>query len=288
MTTHFKNRLIFSFLSILALIFSIYYSYSSFFKPFFIALAAAVVGLALLEYYRLARNKDFKPLFALGIGSSVVYLFVLGFSLFYPSLAPFPPLILLVALLLSFLVVFNQKIPPLANLAVTWFGIAYLTIPLSYALRLNYLASENVLHPLGDGRLWLGYVLSISKMTDVGAYFIGKSFGKKLLAPSISPKKTVEGALGGLAIGCLTCLPFYYYLSSSVPSFPFSFSQILLLSLVLSFLAQLGDLAESLLKRDAGVKDSNSLPGLGGMLDVVDSLIFTFPYLYFFLQLQEV
>ncbi len=288
MTKQLKSRLIFSSLSILVLILTLYYSYSSFFRFGFIALLSAIVGFALLEYYRLAQHKNFHPLFLLGIGSSVVYLFVLGVSLFYPSFASFPPFVLLGALLLSFLVLFKQHIPPLSSLAVTWFGIAYITLPLSYALRLNYLTWENGGGLLGDGRFWLGYVLSISKMTDVGAYFIGKGFGKTLLAPSISPKKTVEGALGGLGVGCLTSLPFYYFFFSSFPSFPFSFLQILLLSLVLSFLAQLGDLAESLLKRDAGVRDSNRLPGLGGMLDMVDSLIFTFPFLYFFLRLQEI
>lgn len=285
MTKQFKQRLLFSSIGILALIVSIYHSYSLVFRPFFLALAAAIVGSALLEYYRLAKHKDFHPLVLLGIGSSVIYLFVLGFSFFYPFLIPFPPLVLLVALLVSFLILFNQKTPPLVNLAVTWFGIAYLTIPLSYALRLNYLPLGEV---TGDGRLWLGYVLAVSKMTDIGAYFVGKKFGKTLLAPSISPKKTIEGALGGLFGACVITIPFYFLFSStsSFPIFPFSSLQMILLSIVLSFLAQLGDLSESLLKRDAGVKDSNRLPGLGGMLDMVDSLIFTIPFLYFFLQIQ--
>jgi phosphatidate cytidylyltransferase len=159
-----------------------------------------------------------------------------------------------------------------------------LTLPISCALRINYFFPT---HALEDGRLWLAYVLLVTKMTDIGAYFCGKIFGKNKLAPSISPKKTVEGALGGLGAALLTSLIFAFFASHFAP-FHMTFLQSIWIGITMSILAQLGDLSESLLKRDAGVKDSSHLPGLGGMLDIVDSLVFTLPLMYLLLKMQIV
>ena len=170
----------------------------------------------------------------------------------------------------------------MGNLAITLFGIIYLTLPISCALRINYFFPEQAAQ---DGRLWLAYVLLVTKMTDIGAYFCGKTLGKNKLAPSISPKKTIEGALGGLGAALITSLIFTL-LASTLTIFPMSFLQSIWIGIAMSVLAQLGDLSESLLKRDAGVKDSSHLPGLGGMLDIVDSLIFTLPLMYLLLKME--
>jgi phosphatidate cytidylyltransferase len=113
---------------------------------------------------------------------------------------------------------------------------------------------------------------------DMGAYFIGTLLGKHLLIPRISPKKTVEGTMGG----------FLFTLALAVickPLFPdFSYTQLLIAGILIGTITPIGDLAESLFKRGCGVKDSGScLPGLGGMLDAVDSLLLTAPILYFYI-----
>lgn len=286
MSSQFKQRLLMGSFGTIALFFCIYYSYLYFFKPIFILLNAGIISLALLEYYHLAQHKGFQPLAMLGISSSVIYVAALGFSMHHAHLAGLPSLVLLGFFVLFFLMFFNQRHPPLINLALTVFGIAYLTIPLSCIIRINYFFPPEALQ---DGRLWVSYVLIISKITDVGAYFSGKCLGKTKLAPSISPKKTVEGALGGLAAALIASLLFWAFSHlTHTASFHITAGQSIWLGLLFSVLAQLGDLAESLLKRDAKVKDSSHLPGLGGILDVVDSLVFTLPLMYLLLQMQIV
>lgn len=284
LSNQFKQRLLLGSLGIVALAFCIYFSSVPFFKPIFILLNIGIVSLALLEYYQLAQYKSFQPLVKLGTGTTIAYLTAVAFSLHFPSLAALPSCILLLASLFFFLGFFNSSSSSIGNLAVTLFGIAYLTIPLSCALRINYFFPPTSLE---DGRLWLAYVLMVSKMTDVGAYFTGKSLGKTPLAPSISPKKTVEGAIGGVSAALLTSLLFYGIFPST-PSFQLTFMQSIGMGVVLSILSQLGDLGESLLKRDAAVKDSSHLPGLGGILDIVDSLVFTLPFMYLLLEMHLV
>lgn len=282
MSRQFRQRLLLSSLGALGLIICIYYSYLPFFKPIFILLNTSIICLALIEYYRLAEHKGFQPLIVLGVGSTVAYMIGLSFSFYDLSFLALPSFILLTSLLLLFLLYFNRHLSALANLAITAFGVMYLTIPLSCGVRINYFFPG---HGLEDGRLWLAYVLIISKMTDIGAYFCGKVLGRIKLAPTISPKKTVEGALGGIGLAMVTSLLFSTQL---ITTFKMTIVQSVWISLAMSILSQLGDLAESLLKRDAGVKDSSHLPGLGGILDVVDSLVFTLPFMYLLLQMHVV
>jgi phosphatidate cytidylyltransferase len=116
------------------------------------------------------------------------------------------------------------------------------------------------------------------KLGDIGAYLIGSRWGKKPLMPHISPKKTVEGSLGGLLFSVLGAL-------ISKPFLPFDYLQLCLIAIGLGVLGQLGDLSESLLKRDCQIKDSGAIfPGMGGVLDQIDSLLFTAPVFYFYLS----
>ena len=167
-----------------------------------------------------------------------------------------------------------------ANLPRFAFGLmAFLYLPwsLGYVLLLR----ETPDAAMGLWTLTLPLVASFA--TDIGAYFIGRAFGRRKLAPEISPGKTVEGSLGGIAVSFLA-LVVYTGLVREV--FPFGLLELWLFSLLLSLGAQLGDLAESMLKRFAGVKDSgNFLPGHGGLLDRIDSLLFAFPLTYFLVVL---
>jgi len=131
---------------------------------------------------------------------------------------------------------------------------------------------------LEEGHKLAGYLLLVTKAGDIGAYLVGSKFGRHKLIPRISPNKSVEGAIGGFLFSIAFAFISRYYLRWV------SFSFILVSSILIGVFAQLGDLAESLIKRDYEVKDSSIfLPGLGGMLDVIDSILFTAPVFYIYL-----
>jgi phosphatidate cytidylyltransferase len=284
MTSQFKQRLLVGSFGVLFLAIIIYFSHTPFFKPIFALISAAIITFALLEYYQLAQNKGMKPLTNLGINCTIVYVIAVYLGTQYSNLAYLSSFTLFGSLFLFFLSFFKSQANPLVNLAVTVFGLAYVTIPLSFIIKLNYFSSVQFQY---DGRIWLVYVLAITKMTDIGAYFFGKTMGKRKLAPHISPQKTVEGAVGGLLSAVVTSILFAFYINWMFPNLSSHMNgwQSIVIGFLISLSAQFGDLAESILKRDARVKDSSRLPGLGGMLDIVDSLVFTLPLMYFILKM---
>jgi phosphatidate cytidylyltransferase len=155
----------------------------------------------------------------------------------------------------------------IVDISTTLFGILYISWFFSFLIKIRCLQG---------GLGFLAAVLLITKLGDIGAYFIGTRFGKTPLLPRISPKKTVEGAIAGLFFSVLGALISKSFLN-------LSYLEMVLLGVSLGILGQLGDLSESLIKRDCQVKDSgNILPGMGGMLDEIDSLLFTAPAFYFF------
>jgi len=120
--------------------------------------------------------------------------------------------------------------------------------------------------------------------TDVGAYMFGRMFGRKKLIPSISPGKTVEGAVGGLGLAIVICLLYVRFVLMPYAQLGLTIQGAVLFAIVVSVAAQTGDLAESLLKREAGVKDSSRIiPGHGGILDRFDSLLFVMPIAFLLL-----
>lgn len=117
-------------------------------------------------------------------------------------------------------------------------------------------------------------------VNDSAAYFVGKNFGKQKLFPSISPKKTVEGFLGGLFFACISSYFIAIYANA------LSFTSWLIMAIIISVFGTIGDLIESKFKRQAGVKDSGVImPGHGGLLDRLDSIIFVAPFVYLFLRI---
>lgn len=283
--SNFKQRLTISFIVTFVILGAIYLSFLPYVRPFFALFISGIVGSAVWEYYSLARAKGFQPLGATGIVFAIAYTLATFLSTQVPTAVEIPDIILGLALMVFFLYYFSKGSDPFANLSITVFALIYLAIPLSCMIRINYFFPVDSLQ---DGRLYLVYLLVVSKMTDTGAYFFGKQFGHYKLAPFISPKKTWEGAIGGLIIAITFSMLFYAATSLWLESAtPLTFAQSIWLGALISILAQFGDLAESLLKRDAGVKDSNQLPGLGGSLDIVDSLIFTLPLMYIFLKMHQ-
>jgi len=182
----------------------------------------------------------------------------------------------------------SRRRPPIGyeytHIFVTFFGMFLLPKAFAYLVWLSHLANRAAARSLSrvalaPGAGWLLLVLTAVWITDTAAYTLGRLWGRHKLWPAVSPGKTVEGSVGGLAAAVLWTAVFGHWLGLSV-------GHGLALGAVLGVVGQLGDLAESKLKRWAGVKDSGAiLPGHGGILDRFDSLLFNAPAAYYYLRL---
>jgi phosphatidate cytidylyltransferase len=159
----------------------------------------------------------------------------------------------------------------MGDFSVTVAGIVYVCMLFLFVVRIRFLE---------DGLWKLFLFLGAIKTCDIGAYFCGTLLGSKKLSPRLSPKKTVEGAVGGLVVS----ITFTYALNYFFGIFD-SFIMVSAFGVSVAVLAQVGDLVESLFKRDANATHSGRLfPGLGGMLDIIDSALLSAPVAYFFLK----
>ena len=236
--------------------------------PWFTALAAIWGLLAAFEFYRLVGVSRIPSLFCFGLLWTL--LFVLSPHCSYDFIIP---LLLTSAMVLPllWLVLRPQKDGAFIGWAWTVAGILYVGWLLSYLVALR----------LDAGRNWVFFALFTTFGSDTAAFFIGRALGKHHLAPSISPNKTWEGAIAGLFGAIIISLVFTLPTSLSLP---LGYGQAVLLGLLVSVFGQFGDLVESLLKRNTGVKESGRLmPGHGGALDRMDSVIFAgiVVYLYY-------
>lgn len=229
------------------------------------------------EYVKILNNKGFYPFLSVIVAINSILIVIATFKRF-DLMAP----IIAFGTICTFMVVlFRGKQPYIANVATTILGFIYCGWLPCHIILLRQLDSTSLGFFTFNANRGLGFILMLFFVilaTDIGAYYFGSKFGKTPLCSVVSPKKTVEGALGGavcaiitaLAIGFVINLEWYYALTAG---------------LLMTLFAQIGDLAESLIKRDAGVKDSgNSLPGHGGFLDRADSFIFTAPIAYYFFK----
>ena len=283
--------------------------------PFFIfvALASAV---ALWEFYRLSESKGAKPLTRLGILAG----FVLNLSFFQPRLQillsgllvrigialPFPSqaqflLISLVVIVVVLLLVelFRNNGSAILNLSATFFGLVYIPMffgtfiglreifgPADFPV-LRYFGGENSFHDpqiLESVYRWGGYtVISLLAMIwicDTAAFHVGSAAGKHKLFPRVSPNKSWEGAIAGFIAALATAVAAKYIVLTYL-----SVGSALVIGTIVGTIGQLGDLTESLLKRDAGVKDSSNLiPGHGGVFDRFDSLLLVAPCVYLYID----
>ncbi len=231
-------------------------------KWVFLLAVEAFVLLGLWEYFGLAERKGFFINRHLGL----FFGFLLPLQFYFSG-----ETIVLIAALLS-LCVFNFKRnlreQALISTALTFFGLMYVAWSFSFLGRIRY---------LWHGSLWVFYCIFIIKLGDMAAYFIGKRFGRHKYAGSISPNKSVEGAVAGFVATFAASILSKAYLPNV------SVWDLAVLGMVLGVIGQIGDLIESLLKRDTGLKDSGTIPGLGGILDMIDSLLPAIPVVYYYL-----
>src|SRR5437762_4511004 len=172
---------------------------------------------------------------------------------------------------------------PLQTMAYTLFGLLYVLWLFNFMTKILYVVPRS---PEGAvmGQFYVLYLLAVTKFSDMGAYLTGSVIGRHQMIPHISPKKTWEGFFGALAFSLLASLGMWKLMPGHLSAL--SLTHAVVLGLLLGFAAVIGDLAESIIKRSTGVKDSGSfLPGIGGALDLVDSLLFTAPLLFFYLRL---
>lgn len=276
-----KQRLVFGTIFVVFTALCLFFAHHAFFKPIFVGIIALIACGALWEYYQIAQAKHLKVPIKIGLTGSFFYVCAVYLSTQYEFFMPLPGIILGSILIVIFFYQFLNIKDSLVSTAVSFFGIIYTTYTLACMVSIVYFFPPNANQ---DGRLWLVYLLVVTKIGDVGGLFIGRRFGKHKLAKTLSPKKTIEGAVGGITLSLLASVLFYLLATEFSLKMDISLFKAFFLGICLSLLGQFGDLAESLIKRDGGVKDSNvHLPGLGGILDIVDSLLFTTPFIYFFL-----
>ena len=253
-------------------------------------LVALVAGVAAFEFYALASATGARPVVWLGVpASSILVLLALvgpGFGAWADH-----ALALLLALAVSTLVagVFLRSAgdTPLFSAAATVSGALYTGGTLAFAVLLRHLPDSGGgdFRDPWEGRLLVLFPLAVIWASDTAAYFTGKRFGRTRLAPRVSPGKTVEGGAGGVAAAVVVGAAAGFVMQDVV-SFPFSPVAGALIGLLVGVAGQLGDLAESLLKREAGVKDSGTLlPGHGGVLDRFDALFPSLPLAYWLLAM---
>ena len=248
------------------------------------ALATVLSVLAALgawEFFRMARETGALPLEPAGIAlAALLPIAVHGQRLGVYTLS-------LTAIVAMILVLFSSTIwlrgpsgKPLSSVAITVFGVMYAGL-FSYIYALRY---HDYAVGAGAGTVLVVLPVMLTWSTDVGAYAFGRTFGKRKLIPSVSPGKTVEGAVGGLGLTIVVCLLYVRFILMPYAQLGLTIQGAVLFAIVVSVAAQTGDLAESLLKREAGVKDSSRIiPGHGGILDRFDSILFVMPIAFLLL-----
>ena len=171
---------------------------------------------------------------------------------------------------------------PLQTMAYTLFGLLYVIWMFNFLSKIVWMLPRSPDHHV-TGQFYVLYLIVVTKFSDMGAYVTGSICGKHKLVPHISPKKTWEGFFGALAVSTLGSYGMLWLMPQQLSRFNWVHATIL--GLLLGFAAIIGDLAESIIKRSTDSKDSgNFLPGIGGALDLIDSLLFTAPLLFFYLR----
>lgn len=231
----------------------------------FTAFLTIVMLLSLGEFYATVRRVGYAPLAIVGLLGVIAMPVLTHISSIFAMAGVTVLSTVLVVLVYSLV----TRRYPLENASITVFGMVWVGL-------LTFIV------PFGRSEHPVAYVIMIglvTAMVDIGSYFVGRGFGSRPLAPTLSPNKTVEGFIGGVIFGVITAA----VLSTLPPYESIGFTGSLILGGIISLIGPLGDLSESMVKRSLGVKDMGSvLPGHGGMLDRIDSFLFAVPAAYLF------
>ncbi|MFH0940580.1 MAG: phosphatidate cytidylyltransferase [Candidatus Omnitrophota bacterium] len=257
-----------------AILLGIFSFIAVFFEGLFVLSVVALISLGLYEFFSLIEKKGI-PMYKY-FGTAIGIIIPLSVYSRFELTRGWELLFLSLALVTLFILQFSRRDSTNAVLGIstTMFGILYISWFFSFMIKLRMLP---------NGIALAGCLLLVTKGADIGAFLVGVKWGRHSLLPRISPKKTIEGTLGGIAFGVLACLACKLLFLPDLPIF--SWLNMVLIGFSLSVLGLLGDLSESLIKRDCSAKDSSVIfPGMGGVLDVIDSLLFTAPAFYFFMN----
>lgn len=233
-----------------------------------LTLVLVIVFFASKEYVKILEHKGFYPSLKIILASEVLLAIIAYFQKFN-----LVAIALTLCSMMAFMwVLFRGRQPYIANVATTILGFVYCGWFPMHLLFLRDLHSAEFTSGLGFVVMMFTSIL----MTDIGCYYAGTHLGKHKLAPVISPNKTIEGSLGGAVCAMIGAVIVGWFLGLDWYISAF-------IGVLCTIFAQIGDLCESLIKRDAGVKDSgNTLPGHGGFLDRADSFVLTIPVMYYF------
>jgi len=243
----------------------------------FVVIAGLALAAGLFEFYSLTKMLELKADASIGyLGAAALFV---GFV--YDAPSKMPDMLLMTMALFAIAVLISQTYRFQADFSKMLTGVGVTMLGVLYVAFLGgYLVAVRVGFENGAGLSThlLAYFFMVIFGSDSGAYFAGRAFGKHKLAPAISPGKTVEGLIGGLvAAAAFAALATWWFF----PELPFQWS--IPLAIVLAAVGVLGDLCESAMKRGSKTKDAASiLPGHGGLLDRLDSLLFGAPILYYF------
>ena len=258
----------------------------------YVALIGLLVVLATLEYFRMLKEGGVKGFpgytLLLTIAYSLgLYMFLLGggVPVWFDGLAIFA------SLAGAFVLQLRRPIDGLGSItgvAMTVLGFLYIPFLFNFSARLVFTVPGPGEVP---GAMILLWGIAVTKFTDMGAYIVGSAIGRHKMCPHISPGKTWQGFGGAIAFALLAGCGLYALFHEDMPNFSTGlhvlggWGMVIGLSVALALVAVVGDLAESILKRSLAVKDSGQvLPGIGGALDLIDSMCFTLPLLYFYVS----
>lgn len=255
---------------------------------------AAIAALGARELYRMAAARGIMPLDAVGAPLAGVFVLLAEASAIQRAAWSWA-LLIAATLLVAGLAIWRRGVEghPLAASATTIFGAVFVGGGLSYAIALRGLGNDPTWAGAGGavatatgGAILLAMPIALTWLGDTFAYFGGRAWGRRKLIPSVSPGKTIAGAVSSVVGTTLVGALYAALILGLWLGVPYPLLLGALAGLIVSVTAQIGDLAESLLKREAGVKDSGALlPGHGGVLDRFDALFFTLPVMYWYLRL---
>jgi len=256
-------------------------------------LIVTLSAVAQWEFYGMIRNANIPVFRVIGVICGSALITATFFSLDVNQLRTGVDLehaILLFSVIAIFVRQFPKKhnLKPIETIACTLLGILYVPYLFNFFTRLVFAWDDNVMcgRVCLTGQMLVLYLVIVVKITDIGAYFTGRFLGKHKLFPRISPAKTWEGFFGGIGFSLSASIIFYFLAGGRLGVIALRAIDAVALGILLPFTAIVGDLFESLLKRACSIKDSgSSVPGMGGLLDVFDSLFFGAPMLYIYIRL---